>query len=55
MLRFLQYSVILLVVLVAGCTVHFKGKDIELDTRPATPILAQSNHTYDLEKITLLK
>lgn len=55
MLRFSQYLVILLVVAVSGCTVHFKGKDIELDTKPATPTLAQSNHTYELDKIAVFK
>lgn len=55
MLRFLQYLVVLLFVLVAGCSVHFKGKDIELDTKPIEPGLKMSNHTYDLEKITLFK
>ncbi len=39
-----------LVVLLSSCTIHFKGKDIELDVERQR---VDSNHTYQLEKICL--
>ena len=55
MLRFNQILVVFLLLLLAGCTVHFKSKELELETKPVEPGLKMSNHTYELEKIALLE
>lgn len=35
-----------------GCTIHFKGKDVEFDAERQR---VQSNRTYKLEKVTLFR
>ncbi|MBA7657288.1 hypothetical protein ES703_65223 [subsurface metagenome] len=46
-----RFIILILLIVCSGCTIHFKGKELEMD---AEPVLS-SNHTYDLEKIEFFK
>lgn len=43
--------VIVLLVCLGGCTIHFKASEVELDTEQSR---YQDNHSYELEKVAFL-
>lgn len=47
--------VVILLVLLSSCTVHFKGKDVQFDSNPVDPQLKLSNNTYQLDSIDFFK
>lgn len=53
-MAFLVRTILLIVVLacLSGCTIHFKGKEIELDVERQR---VQNNDSYELEKIELFR
>lgn len=53
-MAFLGRIILLIAVLVclSGCTIHFKGKDVEFTAERQR---VQNNDTYELEKIELLR
>ncbi|NVM23404.1 MAG: hypothetical protein HWN68_16670 [Desulfobacterales bacterium] len=47
----LKICLIIFVILLSGCTLHFKGKDIELDAERQR---VQNNRTFKLDHVDLL-
>lgn len=49
--RTLLCAALLIVILIQGCTLHFKATDLEFDAERQR---VESNHTYNLRKVVLL-
>lgn len=46
---------VFVVFILSSCTIHFKAKDMEFQSKPLNPELKLSNHTYELEKVSVFR
>jgi len=47
--------IVIMAVLLAGCSIQFKGKDLELDAKPAEPDLTWSMAAIEFDPIDYVK